>query len=412
MSRSQACFDRFPRGRARAAGAGGAAEIPGRSDLAADLCRATGSSASSAALRSMRRITSGSTSARARSMRAKSAPRPPPNVKCCVPAPPIIEFDQAGKVVQGWGGDGPATSGATTATASMSTTTISCGLATMSRPRRPYLQVHPRRQIRACASASPDPAPAPTTSRILAVRPTWWSTATATSCSSPTAMAINGSSSSMPRPGPTSVTGAPTATARRREDRLGSEAAPPPHQFRQSRALHHDHHRWAGAGLRPPAQPRAVVPQGRHVRARVLRCSRTAIPAPSARSPNGRMRRRPISGGRRSERPVPCGQPHDGKIVQSVGRVGHQLGEFYNLHFVAIDSKGNVYTAEVQGKRVQKFRDSAGYSAAAAGKRWSGRRTRRCRPSGRGFDLLHGRACAHSLRSRFAAARTSEGVAP
>src|ERR1044072_3250663 len=30
-----------------------------------------------------------------------------PNVKCCVPAPPVIEFDQAGKVVQGWGGDGP-----------------------------------------------------------------------------------------------------------------------------------------------------------------------------------------------------------------------------------------------------------------------------------------------------------------
>src|SRR5204863_6764106 len=28
------------------------------------------------------------------------------NVKCCVPAPPVIELDQAGKVVQGWGGDG------------------------------------------------------------------------------------------------------------------------------------------------------------------------------------------------------------------------------------------------------------------------------------------------------------------
>ena len=40
-------------------------------------------------------------------MPARGAPRPPSNVKCCVPAPPIIEFDQAGKVVQGWGGDGP-----------------------------------------------------------------------------------------------------------------------------------------------------------------------------------------------------------------------------------------------------------------------------------------------------------------
>ena len=43
-----------------------------------------------------------------------------------------------------------------------------------------------------------------------------------------------------------------------------------------------------------------------------------------------------------------------------VGRVGHQLGEFYNLHFIGIDSKGNVYCAEVQGKRVQKFRNVGG----------------------------------------------------
>ena len=43
-------------------------------------------------------------------------------------------------------------------------------------------------------------------------------------------------------------------------------------------------------------------------------------------------------------------------LVGSFGRVGHQLGEFYNLHFIGIDSKGNVYTGEVQGKRVQKFR--------------------------------------------------------
>src|SRR5205085_8006030 len=39
----------------------------------------------------------------AREKRAATAP----NVKCCVPAPPVIEFDQDGNVVQGWGGDGP-----------------------------------------------------------------------------------------------------------------------------------------------------------------------------------------------------------------------------------------------------------------------------------------------------------------
>ena len=29
------------------------------------------------------------------------------DVICCVAAPPVIEFDQNGKVVQAWGGDGP-----------------------------------------------------------------------------------------------------------------------------------------------------------------------------------------------------------------------------------------------------------------------------------------------------------------
>ena len=50
----------------------------------------------------------------------------------------------------------------------------------------------------------------------------------------------------------------------------------------------------------------------------------------------------------------------DGTLAGSFGRVGHQLGEFYNLHFIGVDSKGNVYSAEVQGKRVQKFRNLGG----------------------------------------------------
>ena len=42
--------------------------------------------------------------------------------------------------------------------------------------------------------------------------------------------------------------------------------------------------------------------------------------------------------------------------VGSFGRIGHYAGEFVFLHNVAVDSRGNVYTAEVgNGKRVQKF---------------------------------------------------------
>ena len=46
--------------------------------------------------------------------------------------------------------------------------------------------------------------------------------------------------------------------------------------------------------------------------------------------------------------------------VATAGRVGTNLGQVMNLHNLAIDSKGNVYTAEVQGKRVQRFRNLGG----------------------------------------------------
>ncbi len=39
-----------------------------------------------------------------------------------------------------------------------------------------------------------------------------------------------------------------------------------------------------------------------------------------------------------------------------VGRAGRMAGDFHWLHQVSLDSKGNIYTAEVDtGKRVQKF---------------------------------------------------------
>ena len=44
------------------------------------------------------------------------------------------------------------------------------------------------------------------------------------------------------------------------------------------------------------------------------------------------------------------------KRSAAFGRIGHYAGEFVFLHNVAVDSKGNVYTAEVgNGRRVQKF---------------------------------------------------------
>jgi len=50
-----------------------------------------------------------------------------------------------------------------------------------------------------------------------------------------------------------------------------------------------------------------------------------------------------------------------GKILSSFGRPGHQAGEFSHGHTMAVDSKGNIFVAEVgvgneAGHRVQKFR--------------------------------------------------------
>jgi DNA-binding beta-propeller fold protein YncE len=43
------------------------------------------------------------------------------------------------------------------------------------------------------------------------------------------------------------------------------------------------------------------------------------------------------------------------QVVGSFGRVGHYPGQFHHLHVLAVDSKANVYTGESTGKRVQKF---------------------------------------------------------
>src|SRR5216117_2526631 len=46
----------------------------------------------------------------------------------------------------------------------------------------------------------------------------------------------------------------------------------------------------------------------------------------------------------------------DGRVVGQLGRNGRQPGEFRSVHNLAVDSKGNLYTTEVgQGKRAQKF---------------------------------------------------------
>jgi hypothetical protein len=44
-------------------------------------------------------------------------------------------------------------------------------------------------------------------------------------------------------------------------------------------------------------------------------------------------------------------------VVSKFGRSGRNAGEFHWVHVIAVDSKGNIYTGEVDtGKRLQKFK--------------------------------------------------------
>jgi DNA-binding beta-propeller fold protein YncE len=46
----------------------------------------------------------------------------------------------------------------------------------------------------------------------------------------------------------------------------------------------------------------------------------------------------------------------DGKVVGTFGSMGDNGGQFFGLHMIAVDSRGNIYTGEVfTGQRVQRF---------------------------------------------------------
>jgi hypothetical protein len=45
-----------------------------------------------------------------------------------------------------------------------------------------------------------------------------------------------------------------------------------------------------------------------------------------------------------------------GQVVSTIGRPGHQVGELYAPHMMAVDSKGDIIVAERVGERIQMFR--------------------------------------------------------
>ncbi|MGE3707579.1 MAG: hypothetical protein AB7I13_20080, partial [Vicinamibacterales bacterium] len=61
------------------------------------------------------------------------------------------------------------------------------------------------------------------------------------------------------------------------------------------------------------------------------------------------------------------------QVLTSFGDGGRQPGQFFGVHSIATDSKGNIYTTETyEGKRIQKFvyRGMAPVSKANQGVVW------------------------------------------
>jgi DNA-binding beta-propeller fold protein YncE len=43
------------------------------------------------------------------------------------------------------------------------------------------------------------------------------------------------------------------------------------------------------------------------------------------------------------------------QVLGTIGRLGYYAGQFNHITDIAVDSKGNIYTGENEGRRVQKF---------------------------------------------------------
>jgi hypothetical protein len=43
------------------------------------------------------------------------------------------------------------------------------------------------------------------------------------------------------------------------------------------------------------------------------------------------------------------------QVLGTIGRLGHYAGQFHHITDIAVDSHGNIYTGENEGRRVQKF---------------------------------------------------------
>ena len=316
----------------------------------------------------------------------------PPTAQCCAPAPPVLEFDAAGNLIGHWGGPGqgydwpdsnhgitvdykgnvwiggngrgsPPARGADAGAAAPGAgqnrqQDESQTGGTQSFNDNMVLKFTPGRQIPdADREAGTEQGqqrhrePAPAGEDVS-------STSRPTSSTSPTATATTASSCSTPTPASTSGTGAPTATSptmwtwdgtiRRRRRRSSSATRCTAPISSVDRLLY--------VCDRVNDRIQVFKPDGTFVKEAFFNKetlgSGSAWDIAFSKDPQQKY--------------IYLADGEDDKVLvilretledlTSFGEGGRQPGEFYGVHSIATDSKGNIYTTETyRGQRVQKF---------------------------------------------------------
>ena len=285
----------------------------------------------------------------------KAADVKPPVGTCCSVAPPVLEFDQAGTLVGSWGGPGD---GYEWPVSNHGITVDHKGNVWIGGNDETDTQIlkFTSRASSCCRSASTACTTAATTSRtcggprrsLPSPRPTrsTWPTATATA----------GSSSSMPTAASTSGTGAPTATS------PTTPRCRPTIRRRRRRTLQHRPLRQRVEGrlrlcLRPRERSRAGVSQGRHVReGGVLRQEHAAVRIGLGHDVLADPPQTYIYIANGVNEQINIVLRSTLEVLTSFGDGGRQPGQFFGVHNLDTDSKGNLYATETYtGARVQRF---------------------------------------------------------
>ena len=130
---------------------------------------------------------------------------------------------------------------------------------------------------------------------------------------------------------------------------------PPPEQFNLSHDIQISNDDLVYVADRSNNRVQIFKPDGTYVKeafvAREVRTS-TGTVVTMAFSPDQAQRFLYITGGDQKVRIL---NRETLQVVGTVGRLGHYAGQFHHITDISVDSKGNIFTGENEGRRVQKF---------------------------------------------------------